>query len=102
MNTQQNNIENYKKAEKKVKDIKGFYIHLFWYIVINLMLLFLNLKYSPEHIWFFYTTFGWGIGVIGHAIGVFGNNLWFSKEWENRQLDKIINKEKSNQTQNWE
>jgi hypothetical protein len=102
MNSQQNNIENYKKAAKKVQDIKGFYSHLFWYIVINVMLLFLNLKYSPEHLWFFYTTLGWGIGVIGHAVGVFGNNIWLSKEWENRQLDKIIQEEKNKQTQNWE
>jgi len=102
MNSQQNTIERYKKAAKKVKDIKGFYVHLFWFIIINLMLLFLNLKYSPNHIWFFYTTFGWGIGVIAHGIFVFGKNIWFSKEWENRQLERIIKEENKKQTQNWE
>ncbi|MCW9036803.1 2TM domain-containing protein, partial [Altibacter sp.] len=35
--------EQYKKAQKKVKELKGFYSHLTVYIVINLVLLGLQL-----------------------------------------------------------
>jgi hypothetical protein len=102
MNAQDNNLDRYKKASKKVKSIKEFYSHLFWYIVINLMLFFLNLKYSPEHIWFFYTTLGWGLGVIAHAVGVFGNIFMFSKDWEDKKIKAIMEEENNKSTQNWE
>ena len=65
------NQEAYKKAKKRVEAKIGFFIHLSIYIVINIMLIFINLRTSPQYIWFKWPLIGWGIGVFFHALGVF-------------------------------
>ncbi|MBF0441293.1 MAG: 2TM domain-containing protein [Oligoflexales bacterium] len=37
-----------------------FKANLAIYIVINILLVIINLSYSPQHIWFHYPLFGWG------------------------------------------
>ena len=66
-----NDYERYQKAQKKVKEIKGFYSNLITYILVISFLAFINLRYSPKHLSFFYPILGWGIGVFFHAMGVF-------------------------------
>ncbi|MEZ4837860.1 2TM domain-containing protein [Flavobacterium sp.] len=90
--------ENYLKASKKVKEIKGFYIHLLCYVLVISFLVFINLKYSPIHLWFIYPLAGWGIGLIGHAIGVFGTDMLFSKNWEQRKIKEFMEEEKRKNT----
>lgn len=89
-------LERYQKASKKVKEIKGFYIHLICYVIVISLLVYLNLKFSPKHLWFFYPMFGWGVGLIGHGIGVFGTDSLFSKNWEERKIKELMDKEKKN------
>lgn len=100
MNTT-NDIERYKKAAKKVKNIKEFYSHLMFYIIGLSVLIFINLKYSPEHIWFIYPMLGWGIGIIGHGIAAFGNNFMFSNDWEEKKIKSIMEEEENNSKQKW-
>ena len=40
MKTYHTDEELYRIAEKRVKDIKGFYWHLFWYLAVNIFLTF--------------------------------------------------------------
>ncbi len=47
---------------------KGFYIHLIVYILVNLLLIYINYTYTPTKIWFIYPLLGWGIGVAVHFI----------------------------------
>lgn len=89
-------FESYQKARKKVKEIKGFYIHLFFFVLAMALMTFLNLRYSPEHLWFIYPLSGWGIGLVGHAIGVFGTDSLFSKNWEERKIKELMEEEKKN------
>ena len=49
---------------------KKFYIHLVLYIFINAFLIFTNLYYSPEEIWFVYPLVFWGLGVTLHYISL--------------------------------
>jgi hypothetical protein len=65
------NQEAYQKAKKRVEAKIGFYIHLAVYIVVNIILIIINLRTSPEYIWFKWPLIGWGIGVFFHAMGVF-------------------------------
>lgn len=89
-------LERYQKASKKVKEIKGFYIHLICYVIVIALIVYLNVKFSPEHLWFFYPMFGWGFGLIGHALSVFGTDSLFSKNWEERKIIELMEKEKKN------
>jgi hypothetical protein len=42
----------------------------------------------------FATPFFWGIGLAFHWFGVFGKNIVFSKEWEDRKMKEFMDKDK--------
>lgn len=89
----------YLRAKKRVEKIKGFYGHLFWYILVNafiLIMIYRNLG-DAEFFWNyknFSTAFFWGIGLFFHFLGTFGTNIFFGKEWEKKQIEKYMGKNK--------
>ncbi len=89
----ENDDIRYKRAMERVEEIKGFYIHLFIYILVNLALFLLNLLTSPGRWWFYWPLFGWGIGLMGHAVGVFGSEKFFGTEWEEKKIKEIMQKQ---------
>lgn len=93
MNTT-NHSENpaYERAAKRVNELKGFYGNLISYCLVIPFLIFVNLYTSPQYQWFWWPMLGWGIGLASHGIAVFG----ISKDWEERQIQKILNKENRN------
>ena len=96
MKEQNNDFERYQKAQKKVKEIKGFYGNLISYILVISVLIFINLRYSPNYLWFFYPMLGWGLGVFFQAMTVFGLFPFFNKEWEEKKIKKFMEEEKKN------
>lgn len=42
----------YEKARARVTEIKEFYSHLISYIIVNAILIFINLMFSPGYLWF--------------------------------------------------
>ncbi len=92
----------YQQALKRVKTIKGFYTHLIVYIVINAMLVIVNSRNSSEDFWHwqtFSTAFFWGIGLLAHALSVFMPTMLMGKDWEERKIKQLMEKEKQNK---WE
>jgi len=87
-------FEKYQKAKEEVEEIKGFYSHLITYVLVISFLLFINLKYSPEHLWFFWTAISWGIGLFFHAVKVFNWFPFFGKDWEQKKIQHFIEEEK--------
>lgn len=79
----------YKRASKRVKDLKGFYSNLISYCLVIPFLIFINLRTSPEYHWFWWPMLGWGIGLSLNALKVFG----ISSNWEERQIQKILDRE---------
>jgi len=90
-------FERYQRAKKQVAEIKGFYIHLLWFIVGNGICIFINLKYSPEHLWFFWPLLGWGIGLLSHAAKTFNWFPFFSKQWEEQKIKEFMEQENNEQ-----
>ena len=95
MELNQFDVEKYQKAKKRVKEIKGFYGHLASFILVILFLAFLNFRFSPEKIWFYWPMLGWGIGLFFHAVAVFNFIPFFGKEWEQNKIKQIIEKDKN-------
>ena len=83
--------ESYKRAKKRVGELRGFYEHLIAYVVVNIMLVIINLVTSPDTLWFYWVTLFWGIWIIGHAISVYGK---LGKNWEDKKIKEIMEKEK--------
>jgi hypothetical protein len=94
-NTQMNVNSAYFRAKKRVEELKGFYGNITAYCCVIPILIFINLTYSPDFHWFWFSAAGWGFGVLMHAFQVFG----YGSSWEERKLKEIL--EKDNKTNNW-
>ena len=57
-------------AERRVKARRGLYWHTSSYIIINALLVWINLSYSPEYFWAKWPIIGWGIAIIFHVLEV--------------------------------
>ena len=84
-----------KKAKKKVKAQKEFYTHVGIYIATIFFLFVLNWVTSPSFWWFLIPAAGWGIGIVGHYLDVFGFPHPKGKDWEREALQKEIRKLKA-------
>ena len=82
-------------ARRRVKKKKGFYSHLAVYILVNLFIFlvsfpdnFINFDFGP--------ALPWGIGLALHYVAVFGfpGSGILSKEWEEREYEKELQKMK--------
>lgn len=96
------NNDKFKLAKKRVEALKGFYIHLTVYMVINAFILvniYRETAKDNEDFWqweHFFVLFAWGLGLLFHAIGVFRWNPFFGKDWERRQIEKYIKDDEDN------
>ena len=86
--------ESYKRAKKRVRELRGFYEHLIAYVVVNIMLVIINLVTSPDTLWFYWVTLFWGIWIIWHAISVFGKRGKLGNKWEEKKIKEIMEKGK--------
>ncbi len=105
------NDTRYLKALNRVKQIQGFYWHLFLYLAIVVFLavivhggfedkggVFKVLTYihyeSPTWniYWFWFPFIIWGVVVLIQGIYVLG----FRSNWEERKIREIMNKEETN------
>ena len=84
----------YERARKKVKEIKGFYINLACYCIVIPVLIFINLKFTPDYYWFLFSAIGWGSGLVIHGLGVFGYLPFMSKNWEERKIREFMDDDK--------
>jgi hypothetical protein len=68
-------------------------------IVVNIQ----NLETGESYFQFknFFTAFFWGIGIISHALSVFGPDLFLGNDWEEKKIKELMDKEKRDQ-QKWQ
>lgn len=94
---QSQDSKNYKKAQKRVKEIKDFYMNLISYCIVIPFLIFINLFTKSSFHWFWFPVLGWGIGVASHAFQVFG----VGESWQEKKIREIMNKEKNKNNGNF-
>ena len=84
--------ENYLRAKARLDNLKGFYTHVLAYVLIIPFLIFINYMTYWDYKWFWFPMFGWGVGLVIHALVVFG----FGADWEQRKIKEIMDNEKYN------
>ncbi|WP_268847316.1 2TM domain-containing protein [Flavobacterium aestivum] len=94
----------YELAYRRVKRIKGFYVHALIYVLVNGFAIIADynkglLGDGVTLAGSFSTAFFWGIGLLAHGLSVFGRNLFFSDDWEERKIKEFMEKDKN---QKWE
>jgi hypothetical protein len=101
------NEKSYMRARKKVERLKGFYIHLAWYVGVNLLLIGLRLyviatqQTAPGDAHFqnwldwniFLTPVLWGIAVGIHALIVFKSSWNPLATWEERKIREYMERD---------
>jgi hypothetical protein len=85
--------QRYGRARQRVQAIKGFYLHLTVYMLVNAGLFLINLLTAPAIFWFYWPLLGWGIGLAAHAVAIFGVGRWLGADWEEREINKILEQE---------
>jgi hypothetical protein len=92
----ENDDRLYRRAKARVEELKGFYVHLMVYVVVNAGLVAINLLTTPGSYWFYWPLIGWGIGLIIHGLMVFGGGL-FGSAWEERKVRELMDEERRKQ-----
>ena len=77
----------YRRAAWRVEARLAFYRHVMIYVVVNLLLVALNLVRNPNHLWFQWVIFGWGIGLLAHGLNV------YSYRWLGSRREQMIQRE---------
>lgn len=85
--------KKYNLAKKRVEKLKGFYIHLAIFIIFIPVLIYLNFISQAGFPWALFPIFGWGFGILGHASETFDYHPFFGKNWEERKIRELMNKE---------
>ena len=86
--------DRYRRAKARVAALRGFWVHLSVYVMVNLFLAALNLVTSPNILWFIFPALGWGIGLAAHGLTVFGFGSWFGQDWEERKIRELMDKDR--------
>jgi hypothetical protein len=84
-----NEHEKTAKAAQQVEAIMGFYIHLVTFILVMASLLVVNWIATPDVWWVQWPFLGWGIGVVAHALFVFGSMPNFITNWQLRKIKQL-------------
>ena len=80
--------ERYERARRRVEALRGFYVHLFFYVAVNAILVVIDLLTSGST-WFYWSLGGWGIGLVAHAVSVFAEGP-FASRWEERKIAEYM------------
>lgn len=76
-------------ARRRVEALKGFYTHLAIFVAVIALLFVINATTGGGW-WVQWVVFGWGIGVLAHALSAFGNTAEFVSRWEERKTRQYM------------
>jgi hypothetical protein len=100
------NNDAYYRARKHVECTRDFYIHLFFYLIVNILIssfkIINNLNdgekfneaffdFSTVAIWLF-----WGIGLAIHVFKVFGLLFILGRNWEEEKMKEFMDEDINN------
>lgn len=88
----------YKRAKKQAKDIRSFYYNLAAFCLTIPVIILINLKFVPDFYFFLFPIFGWGSGICLHAMESFNYNPFTGKDWEEKMIRKLMEKERQKNT----
>ena len=102
MEADHNKENRYLRAEEQVGEMKKFYTSLFFYIIIISFLGGLNYYVNEwRYMWFLWAAFGWGIGLIFQAAKAFNWAPFMNKNWEEKKIKELMDKEDKFTNNRW-
>ncbi len=93
--------EMIEKAQERAKQKKRLIQHFIFFLIGSVVFIVLNafLEYGkdiqPFGIdWFVWAIIIWGVILLLHAYNVFVTSRFLGKDWENRQIEKLVAKQR--------
>lgn len=77
------------RARRRLAAVEGFFIHLGVFVVVMAGLVALNWAMHDQW-WVQWVFLGWGLGVLFHALAVFGRMPAAVQHWEKRKLREYM------------
>ena len=93
-----NNIDTQSLLEQKtrneVKALKRFYKKIIRYGLLLILLLVINLIFSPDYLWVVWPALGWSAIMVWKGLQTYIFTNAFGQAWEERQIEKRLNRQK--------
>jgi len=84
----------YAKARRRVRGIRGFYIHVAVFVAVNIVLHVINVVTTPKVYWAFWPLLGWGIGLLAHGLATYRWMPFLGKDWEKRTIRELMDEDR--------
>lgn len=75
-----------------VQNLKGFHLNWITALLVLPCLCALNFYLTPNVLWVTWAAAGWGMGLVLHALTMYGLFGVFNTKWERRAVEKRLNK----------
>ena len=85
--------EALRRARKRVKEMRGWYMSATMYAIVIPLLWAVNLIQGGK-LWAYWPTLGWGFGLTVHGLSVFAGRSFFGSAWEAKKVEEIMAREK--------
>lgn len=89
------------RAQSRAKEKKRLYQHFLFFLAGAVILILLNVVFEygkdvrPFGMdWFVWAIILWAIILLLHVFNVFVTNKFLGKEWEDRQIEKLVEKQR--------
>jgi len=86
--------DRYRRARRRVREIRAFYLHVAIFVTVNMLLHVINFAAAPTTYWAFWPLFGWGIGLLAHGLVTYRWLPFVGKEWEQRKIRELMDKDR--------
>ncbi len=93
--------ELYENARRRTKQKKRLFLHFVIFLVGAVLLIVLNVvigfreDFKPlGYDWFVWAILLWTFFFLVHVVNVFITSSFMGKEWEKRQMDKLVEKQR--------
>ncbi len=83
-------------AQKRIKQKKRLFSHLVVFLIGSVFLVLINkiFKYGEAYDWFVWAILLWGFLFVVHAFNVFVTQKFMGQEWERKQREQLVAKQK--------
>jgi hypothetical protein len=84
----------YERARRRVRELRGFYLHGLVFAGVNVLLHAVNFATSPGVYWAFWPLLGWGIGLVAHGLATYRWMPFFGRDWEERKIRQLMERDR--------
>lgn len=88
--------EQMEYAHARIRQKKRLYVHFVIFLIGCVFLILINkiLKYGDAYDWFLWAIIVWAFLLVVHLVNVFVTNKFMGVEWERRQRENLVRKQR--------